>query len=1837
MYIKEMKSHHLLVALIFLFGCGGGGGGGSAEPAPTLSNITVTLSTSADSVDVNSAITLTWSSSLASSCSASGAWSGSKATSGTESVTIEVGGSNSFVLSCSATSANPGSASASVTGLRYFDGKVFDGYIRGAEVFVDTNNNLSLDSGETSVVTDNQGNFTKLLYADGTVISKGGVDLDTGADLSSLTLAHKMTGFEASKIISPITSLAAYMSQPADINAALGIDAAIDVMSVDPIPNLGQSSYDYIYEKGNQLTVIAYSLQNSVNAINQTTDTSQDYFLGIAEELEKIYAATPGLVDIESNTFIDAVVENITAKKVTAIDAINKANISSAISSVVPLIQVKSLASTTTAIQNFAFRTMQNDLQSLATGEASSETVTNYTSNLITYISTDQNISSTDLEIDISALSDSVSLDEDSSIEISPLTNDSYLRGQAVQLSIASSPLNGTTSLTDNVITYTPNADWNGSESFTYSIVQGSKSATGTIEVTVAPINDAPVINALSEFSVNEATQVVTTIAVTDVDKDDLTYALSGTDAGLFAISSSGALSFISSPDFENPADSDTNNVYDLTVSVSDGTLTDEQILTVIVNNIDEETNPPVLVSYSVTPKTVDVTSGSADIQVTMNITDETGVDQSSLPRIRTNKDDVFDTTVFYTDITLSSGDKKDGSYTATVTIPQNSLSGSWTILSERFKDENGATMVNTTWVDSFEVTLSATNNAPTFTSSATFTAAENQTAIGSVSASDADGDSLTYSISGSEINISSSGVLTFATAPDYETKSSYTATVTVSDGTASVTQDITVNVTDVNENVAPTISSSATFSAAENQTAIGSVSATDADGDSLTYSVSGSEINISSSGVLTFATAPDYETKSSYTATVTVSDGTASVTQDITVNVTDVTEVTNQAPAFTSSATFSAAENQTDIGTVTATDADGDSLTFSISGSEINISSSGVLTFATAPDYETKTSYTATVTVTDGTASVTQDITVNVTDVADLTVSGTIFSSRYYVMDSDVPNVNNHDFSSNDTVAAAQELTNPSIVNGFVGTFTTTDSVTVEDTIDVYKISTSSNMYVNLDVSQYESGVKDLDINLYDTEGNPVEFSYASGSTEDNETINLPNDGTYLIAVTPIAGASRYLLTLGQRFSSSSIAPKFNYVDGEVLSYIPFAKAGKAYEFSDSKFIDPKLKERFNRLSGFQHLEPLMPGLRSLQPAELIAKFEDDISTSLTKAGFKLPSGKMLRYLAQNKVINRLRELNPDAVFDFNHKVKKMTAFSKDPLYYVQWNMERIGLETALNVVGQELKAVGVAVIDTGGPTVNSAAWNSTNFISGGYDFVNSDSNPADPNAELDTATDSSHGTHVATTIGAKNDGNNFNGFPVSVLNVRVLGSDGSGLNSDIANAILYSAGLSNSSGAVAPTSIPIKVINLSLGGSSPSTVLCSAVTDARAQGLVVVAASGNEQAEEPGLINYPAACPGVISVGATNSAGEITGYSNQNVYVDISAPGGDSTDRDGDGNDDLIWAWVSNTNIDGNGGTSMATPHVAGAIATLYAADTSMTPARVDSMLQSGKLTSDLGATGVDNVYGYGELNMPKMLENLYADNNANSVTFAYTNKYFLDFGNTTTQLNITLNKVGTGSLTVSSLGADSAAGLSYTDNSSNGFGSYTILIDRDSMPNGEFSNTVYFNLSDNTEVAVPIYYSVGTPRGRADLGKLYVAIYDAADDSTVAEGYLDMEADGSLGFIASSLANGNYYLLGSTDPDNDGFICSYGELCEYYPKLSSSDDYFTLNGSNISGYEISLGAMFKNGGVQSASLGGSDDKNIQGVKKESVANKILPINFGNSKQTKVFGEKNFIPHSK
>ena len=760
-----MRISSLSLITIFLISCGGGGGGGSAPSAPLSQNITVSLTSSANSAEVNSSITLTWSSTLATTCTASGLWSGSKGASGSESIIIGVGGSNNFSLSCSASGANSGSASITVNGLRYFAGSVFDGYIRGAEVFVDTNDNLSLDGNEASVSTDNQGSFTQLLFENGTLVSKGGFDLDTGAELSDLTLVHKLEGYEASKLASPFTTLIAYMDDASNINAALGIDASIDLLTTDPIPNLGEGIYDYIYEKGNQLTVLAYTLQNRFG-----TTSSQIYFQSIADQLEESFAASQQVVNIEAPTFISNVINKVETARNSTISSDVKANLNTLLVSVIPLLKVSTDANITTAVQRFAFSTLQNDVKdsTVMIGNAS-PTLLKYKNNVYDYVASDQGI-------DESAI--------------------------------------------------TP------------------------------AINNAPSFSLSTSFTSAENQTAIGSVSASDPDGDSLTYSISGSEIN---ISSSGVLTFAAAPDYE------TKTSYTATVTVSDGTDSVTQAITVTITDVDE-------------------------------------------------------------------------------TVP---------------------------------------NAAPTISSSATFSLAENNTNIGTVSATDADGDSLTYSISGSEVNISSSGSLFFASAPDYETKTSYTATVTVSDGTASATQTITVNVTNLNDNN-PAITSSATFSAAENQTSIGTVSATDADGDSLTYSISGSEINISSSGVLTFATAPDYETKTSYTATVTVSDGINSTTQNITVNVTDVAE--NVGPVISGLASsVSVAENQTSVISVSASDANGDTLSYSLSGTDaasFSINSSGVITFDAAPNYESKNSYSITVQVSDGSISPSQALTVNVTNV---------------------------------------------------------------------------------------------------------------------------------------------------------------------------------------------------------------------------------------------------------------------------------------------------------------------------------------------------------------------------------------------------------------------------------------------------------------------------------------------------------------------------------------------------------------------------------------------------------------------------------------------------------------------------------------------------------------------------------------------------------------------------------------------------------------------------------------------------------------------------------------
>ncbi|MDB2535350.1 Ig-like domain-containing protein, partial [Gammaproteobacteria bacterium] len=611
---------------------------------------------------------LTWSSTNATSCSAS--WTTQTGTSGSEAVTISTVGNNSFSISCTG---DGGSRSASVTveGYRNTDGVVVDGYISGAEVCIDENDNWTCDSNENSTTSDNDGTFT-IRYANGNLVSIGGTDLDSQTLLDNLLITHKLTGHSDFKAVTPVTSIAAFMEDSSLVNAALGIDSSIDVFTFDPVANKGDGGInDFLYEKGNQLTVLAFALQNITNNLNTTTETTQDYFKAITEEIEKEYTETETKIDIETEAFVTKVFDNVITAKSVTIDETAKANTTKALAGVLPVIEVKSSDDLTTGVIRFAVSTLQTDIQSIANGTATAETVSSYTEDVLAYIAEDQNIDADEITPDISAISDTATTTEDTAVTINVILNDSYLTSSPVSVS-AGNATNGTTILAESSpeqVLYTPNSDYNGTDTFTYTITQGDKISSADVTVTIEAVNDAPTIDMASTIQVAENQTAVTSVSISDVDEDDLTLTLGGADADSFNLSDENVLTFKEAPDYE------TKTSYSITLTLTDGIET-------VVKNI----------------------------------------------------------------------------------------------------------IVNLTNIN---------DNSPVFTSGATFSASENQTAIGTVTATDADGDALAFSITGSEIQITSNGTLSFISSPDYEAKNTYLATVKVTDGLYEISQDIVVNITD--------------------------------------------------------------------------------------------------------------------------------------------------------------------------------------------------------------------------------------------------------------------------------------------------------------------------------------------------------------------------------------------------------------------------------------------------------------------------------------------------------------------------------------------------------------------------------------------------------------------------------------------------------------------------------------------------------------------------------------------------------------------------------------------------------------------------------------------------------------------------------------------------------------------------------------------------------------------------------------------------------------------------------------------------------------------------------
>jgi subtilisin family serine protease len=258
------------------------------------------------------------------------------------------------------------------------------------------------------------------------------------------------------------------------------------------------------------------------------------------------------------------------------------------------------------------------------------------------------------------------------------------------------------------------------------------------------------------------------------------------------------------------------------------------------------------------------------------------------------------------------------------------------------------------------------------------------------------------------------------------------------------------------------------------------------------------------------------------------------------------------------------------------------------------------------------------------------------------------------------------------------------------------------------------------------------------------------------------------------------------------------------------------------------------------------------------------------------------------------------------------------EPLFPRQWGLALAGFPEAWARGRGE--GVVVAVPDTGvlkdHPDLQGA-------LLPGLDLVDGDADPEEP---VVGGRQTFHGSHVASIAAAPWNGVGLAGASQArVLPIRLLDPGGSGREGDLILALRWAVGLAE---GLPPNPHPARVVNLSLAGAGPcSAPLQEAIDEARARGVLVVAAAGNQGEDYRGY--FPANCRGVLAVGAVGPDGRLAPYANRGAP--LLAPGGNmglgpeagilgAGFLPGQG---MGWRYLQ--------GTSQAAPHVAGAAAIL------------------------------------------------------------------------------------------------------------------------------------------------------------------------------------------------------------------------------------------------------------------------------------------------------------------
>ncbi|MCX7034370.1 MAG: S8 family serine peptidase [Arenimonas sp.] len=330
----------------------------------------------------------------------------------------------------------------------------------------------------------------------------------------------------------------------------------------------------------------------------------------------------------------------------------------------------------------------------------------------------------------------------------------------------------------------------------------------------------------------------------------------------------------------------------------------------------------------------------------------------------------------------------------------------------------------------------------------------------------------------------------------------------------------------------------------------------------------------------------------------------------------------------------------------------------------------------------------------------------------------------------------------------------------------------------------------------------------------------------------------------------------------------------------------------------------------------------------------------------------------AEAETLMRQIAANPNVEYVQIDRVMTHMLTPNDTRYAEQWGYQDADAGIRANTAWDVANGSGVivAVLDTGYVAHSDLAAN----IVAGYDFITSSTVAGDGNGRDSDASDpgdfsggnpsSWHGTHVAGTVAAVT--NNAKGvagtaWGAKVMPVRVLGRGG-GSTSDIADAIIWASGGAVSGVPTLSAANAADVINMSLGGGgSCDATTQAAINSAVSRGTTIVVAAGNSNANASGFT--PASCNNVVNVASVTSASARSSFSNYGTLIDVSAPGSG-----------ILSTLNAGTTTPGAesyasyNGTSMASPHVAGAVALVQSRRLALglamyTPAQVEAQLKS------------------------------------------------------------------------------------------------------------------------------------------------------------------------------------------------------------------------------------------------------------------------------------------------